>query len=97
MSKLFAIPGLKALLKPGGPGALIMIVGFWAMSFFLAANCTFAADDEGSGSGDVHQIIAELSDEQVRRLLIEELQKTRSYSEDEGTGLISKGVFSGRA
>ena len=46
-------------------------------------------------SGSVHKLVAGLSDEQVRRLLIEELQKTGSYSKDEDTQLISKGFFSG--
>ncbi|MGD1972014.1 MAG: mechanosensitive ion channel [Desulfobacterales bacterium] len=62
---------------------------------YLMPTCAFAADKETNGSGGVHKVVAELSDEQVRRLLIEELQKTGSYSEDEGTGLISKGIFSG--
>ena len=72
--------------------ALVCILATFS---FLMPNCASAADDEGSGSGGAHKIVAELSDEQVRRLLIEELQKTGSYSEDQGASLISKGVFSG--
>ena len=54
-----------------------------------------AARHSAGASGSVHKLVAGLSDEQVRRLLIEELQKTGSYSKDEGTNLISKGFFSG--
>ena len=54
-----------------------------------------AARHSEGASVSVHKLVAGLSDEQVRRLLIEELQKTGSYSNDEGANLISKGFFSG--
>ena len=95
MPKSFTKRGLKDYLKLSGPATIIAIVGFLVMSNFLMPNCALSADKEVSGSGGVHKIVAELSDEQVRRLLIEELQRTGRHTEDEGTGLISKGIFSG--
>jgi len=93
--KSFTKRGLKDYLKLSGPATIIAIVGFLVMLNFLMPDGVFAADKEASGSGGVHKIVAELSDEQVRRLLIEELQRTGRHTEDEGTGLISKGFFSG--
>jgi moderate conductance mechanosensitive channel len=74
---------------------LIALLHILMMFVLLTPDGALSADKEDDASGGAHEIVAELSDEQVRRLLIEELQKTGSYSEDEGTSLISKGIFSG--
>ena len=95
MPKSFTKLILNDYLKRIGPGTIVTLVAFLAVLNFVTPHCAFAADKETNGSDGVHEVVAELSDEQVRRLLIEELQKTGSYSEDEGTGLISKGIFSG--
>ena len=80
---------------PSQVRCIVVMICILVMFNFLTPDCVFAADKETNGSGGVHEIVAELSDEQVRRLLIDELQKTGSYTEDESTGLISKGIFSG--
>ena len=95
MPKSFTKRGLKDFLKLSGPATIIVIVGFLVMFNFLMPDGVFAADKEAGGSGGVHKIVAELSDEQVRRLLIEELQRTGRHTEDEGIGFLSKGFFSG--
>jgi hypothetical protein len=59
-----------------------------------------AADDAGTSApehdqigNNVHETVAGLSNEQVRRLLIQELQKTNSGTENSSSGLFSKGFF----
>ncbi len=95
MSKPVANLGLKDFRNSGTPVTIIMVVVFLALFNFVTPNCALAADIETNGSGGVHEIVAGLSDEQVRRLLIDELQKAGSYTKDDGTSLISKGIFSG--